>query len=127
MGVLSSRGAFMSKRRRFSGSGMRRSENVIHVSPSLMWELSWVRKMGLEDIDWDPERYCTCCRSRRADRGETVEDLAPPSQTRPKFLLQDDGEHATPSASTPGARSKSGGMPRHLKLVRPLRPEHENP
>ncbi|KYF75156.1 hypothetical protein BE11_01235 [Sorangium cellulosum] len=125
MGVLCSRGAPMSKRRWFQSSGMRCAGNVIHVSPMLMWELSWVRKMGLEDIDWDPERHCACCRLRRADRGETVEDLAPPSETRPKFFVCDDGEHATPSGSPPRARAPRGDTPRHLKLVRPLRPESE--
>ncbi|WP_437732379.1 hypothetical protein [Sorangium sp. So ce1335] len=113
----------MSKRRRFNSSGVRRSGNVIHVSPMLMWELSWVRKMGLEDIDWDPERDCLCCRAERIALGEPVEDLAPPSKTRPKLLLRDDVELATLSASPPRSPSGSGGMLRHLKLVRPLRPE----
>ncbi|XXX77800.1 hypothetical protein WMF30_03370 [Sorangium sp. So ce134] len=115
----------MSKRRWFHSNGMRRSGNVIHVSPMLMWELSWVRKMGLEDIDWDPERYCVCCTAERAARGEAVEALAPPSKTRPNLFVQDDGEHATPSGSPPRRPSRSGAMPRHLKLVRPPRPEPE--
>ncbi|WP_437619591.1 hypothetical protein [Sorangium sp. So ce1151] len=84
---------------------MRRSGNVIHVSPTLLWELSWVRKMGLEDIDWDPERYCCeCCTSLHAVRGEAVEDLVPLSKTRPKLLLRDDGDHATPCGSPITAR-----------------------
>ncbi|XXY44086.1 hypothetical protein WME91_29170 [Sorangium sp. So ce269] len=117
----------MSKRRRFNSNGMRRSGNVIHVSPTLMWELSWVQKMGLDDIDWDPQRHCECCRAERATPGEAVDDLAPPSETRPKLLLPDSGEHAAPSGSPSRARSERGGMPRHLKLVRPLRPEPEEP
>ncbi|WP_437303757.1 hypothetical protein [Sorangium sp. So ce388] len=117
----------MSKLRSFSSNGMRCSGNLIHVSSAQMWELAWVRKMGLEDIDWDPERYCACCRAERVARGAAVEDLAPPSQTRPKFPLRDHGEHATPSASASRARSASSGMPKHLKLVRPLRSEAEEP
>ncbi|XXT19267.1 hypothetical protein WME94_54490 [Sorangium sp. So ce429] len=113
----------MSKRRRFNSNGMRRSGNVIHVNPTLMW----VQNLGLDDIDWDPERLCECCRAERAARGEAVEDLAPPSESRPKLLLPDSGEHAAPSGSPSRARSERGGMPRHLKLVRPLRPEHEEP
>ncbi|AUX28532.1 MULTISPECIES: hypothetical protein [Sorangium] len=113
----------MSKRRWFHSSGVRRSGNVIHVSPTLMWELSWVRKMGLEDIDWDPERYCACCIAERATRGEAVEDLAPPSKTRPDFFVRDDDVHAAPSGGPP--RGASGAMPRHLKLVRAPRPEPE--
>ncbi|WP_437953841.1 hypothetical protein WME98_26435 [Sorangium sp. So ce296] len=113
----------MSKRRWFSSNGMHRSGNVIHVSPTLMWELSWVRKMGLEDIDWDPARYCVCCRAERAALGEAVEELAPPSKARPNLFVRDDGEHATPSCGPPRSPSGSGGMPRHLKLVRPPRPE----
>ncbi|WP_437827790.1 hypothetical protein [Sorangium sp. So ce1153] len=116
----------MSKRRWFSSNGMRRSGNVIHVSPTLLWELSWVRKMGLEDIDWDPERYCLCCRGERADRGEAVEALAPPpSEARPKLLLREDGEDAAASAGASRARSARRGMPRHVKLVRLLRPKPE--
>ncbi|WP_233561030.1 hypothetical protein [Sorangium cellulosum] len=108
----------MPKRRRFSSNGMRRSGNVIHVSSTLMWELSWVRKMGLEDIDWDPLRDCLCCRAERAARGETVEDLAPPpSDTQPKLLLRrDDDEDATSSASPSRARTTRGGM-RHPTLL----------
>ncbi|AUX29215.1 MULTISPECIES: hypothetical protein [Sorangium] len=116
----------MSKRRWLHSSGMRRADNVIHVSPMLMWELSWVRKMGLEDIDWDPGRYCVCCRAERAARGEAVEALAPPSKTRPDCFMRDDGEHATPSGSPPRSPSGRGGMPLHLKLVRPPRPEPED-
>ncbi|WP_437588192.1 hypothetical protein [Sorangium sp. So ce1000] len=83
----------MAKRRRFSGNGTRRSGNVIHVSPRLMWELAWLRKLGLEDVDWDPELFCPHCRAERAARGEPVEEeLTPPSGTWPKFSLHDD-EH----------------------------------
>ncbi|WP_441291080.1 hypothetical protein ACSRUE_11740 [Sorangium sp. KYC3313] len=80
----------MAKARRFSGSGMRRSGNVIHVSPRLMWELAWLRKLGLEDVDWDPELCCLHCRAERAERGEPVEDLAPPSGAWLKLPLHDD-------------------------------------
>jgi hypothetical protein len=62
----------VAKRRRFSGNGTRRSGNVIHVSPRLMWELAWLRKLGLEDVDWDPELCCPHCRAQRAARGEPV-------------------------------------------------------
>ncbi|WP_437795039.1 hypothetical protein [Sorangium sp. So ce693] len=84
----------MAKRRRFGGNGTRRSGNVIHVSPRLMWELAWLRKLGLEDVDWDPELCCPRCRAERAARGEPVEDqdLAPISGTWPKLPLHDD-EH----------------------------------
>ncbi|WP_437853194.1 hypothetical protein [Sorangium sp. So ce363] len=80
----------MAKRRGFSGNGTRRSGNVIHVSPRLLWELAWLRKLGLEDVDWDPELCCPHCRAERAARWEPVEDLAPPSGTWPKFLRDDD-------------------------------------
>ncbi|WP_242515279.1 hypothetical protein [Sorangium cellulosum] len=90
------------------------------MSSTLMWELSWVRKLGLEDIDWDPERYCEHCRAERAARGEAVEDIAPPSETRIKFRLLGDGKDAMPSASASPAR---GGKPRRMKLVRLTRPD----
>jgi hypothetical protein len=115
----------MAKRRRISSSGMRRSENVIHVSQMLMWELAWVKKMGLEDVDWDPERDCPHCRAERAARGELVEDLTPPSGTRPRFLLHGDEEHVTHASRASRTRSQRGGKPRHMKLVRLPRIEHE--
>ncbi|WP_437894941.1 hypothetical protein [Sorangium sp. So ce124] len=80
----------MAKRRRFSDNGTRRSGNVIHVSPRLMWELAWLRKLGLEDVDWDPEICCPHCRAEGAARGEPVEDLTPPSRTWPKLPLHED-------------------------------------
>ncbi|WP_437598177.1 hypothetical protein [Sorangium sp. So ce590] len=79
-------------KRRFRGNGMHRSGNVTHVSRMMMWELSMVRKLGLEDVDWDPEHGCPLCRAERAARGEPVEELTPPSGTRPKLPLHDD-EH----------------------------------
>ena len=84
------------------------------------WERRMVRKLGLEDIDWDPERYCELCRAERAARGEAVEDIAPPSETRIKFRLLGDGKGAMPSASASPAR---GGKPRRMKLVRLTRPD----
>jgi hypothetical protein len=115
----------MAKRRRFSGNGVRRSGNVIHVSPRLMWELAWLRKLGLEDTGWDPERYCPHCRAERAARGEPVEDLTPPSGPRLKFLLHDgDDTHATPTRRASRTGGKRGGKPRPMKLVRPPRSEH---
>ncbi|WP_437764236.1 hypothetical protein WMF27_36520 [Sorangium sp. So ce281] len=80
----------MAKRRRFNGNGTRRSDNVIHVSPRLMWELAWLRKLGIEDVDWDPELCCPECRAERAARGEPVEELTPPSGIGLKLPLPED-------------------------------------
>jgi hypothetical protein len=113
----------MAKRRRISGNGMRHSGNVIHVSSRLRWELALVRTLGLEDVDWDPELCCPHCRAERAARGEPVEDLTPPSGTRPKLLLDD--EDATPTRRARPTCSKGGGTSRPLKLVRPPWGEHE--
>lgn len=114
----------MAKRRRFSGSGMRRSGNVVHVSPRLMWELAWVRKLGLEDVDWDPALYCPHCRAEGAARGEPMEDLSPPSRTRLKLLPHDD-THRTPVRRASRSGSRRGGKPRPTKLVPPPRSEHD--
>lgn len=117
----------MSKRRRFLPNGTRRSGNVIHVSTMQMWEAAWVRKLGLEDVDWHPERDCEHCRAERAARGEAVEDITPPSGSRLKFLLLGDREQAWPSASVSRARRENGRISRHLKLVRSLRSKHKKP
>ncbi|WP_437523150.1 hypothetical protein WME79_33500 [Sorangium sp. So ce726] len=53
----------MSRRRRINTNDMPRSGNVIHVSARQMWELAWVRKLGLEDIEWDPAHSCEHCSS----------------------------------------------------------------
>ncbi|WP_437894176.1 hypothetical protein [Sorangium sp. So ce124] len=117
----------MPKRRRIDTSDMPRSGNVIYVSTRQMWELSWVRKLGLEDIDWNPARYCEHCRAERADRGDAVEDIVPPSGTQPRFLPQDDGEHTAPSVGASRARSERGGTPRPPENVLSPQPERTDP
>ncbi|WP_437586729.1 hypothetical protein [Sorangium sp. So ce1000] len=65
----------MSKHRRNNASDMPRSENVNHLSARERWELAWVRRLGLEDVSWDAERYCEHCRAERAARDEAAEDI----------------------------------------------------
>ncbi|WP_437294067.1 hypothetical protein [Sorangium sp. So ce426] len=114
----------MPKRRPINTTNMPRSGNVPHVSARERWELAWLRKLGLENIAWDPARFCEDCRAERAAQGEDVEDVAPPSGMRSNFLTPDDGGDATPSANTPRARSESDGKPAHLALARPRRPDY---
>jgi hypothetical protein len=90
------------------------------------WERKWVRKMGLEDIPWDPERCCEHCIAERAARGEAVEEVAPPSGSRPKLLLGLGWAKTPPGAGGPKGRSKGGGKLTLLKLVRSSRIERED-
>ncbi|KYF61983.1 hypothetical protein BE11_43810 [Sorangium cellulosum] len=85
------------------------------------WERAWVREFGLEDIDWDPERCCEQCMAGRAARGEAVEELAPPSGVRPRFLLGLDRAKDTSSTDEQRRKDSHHGKPTHLKLVRPSR------
>jgi hypothetical protein len=124
MGGLIREGAPMSKRRPINTANMPRSGNAIHASAREMWELAWLRKLGLEDIAWDAARYCEDCRAERAAQGEDVEDIAPPSGTRSNFLTPDDGEDTTPSANAPRTRGESDGKLAHLALARPRRPDY---
>ncbi|KYG01113.1 hypothetical protein BE21_56805 [Sorangium cellulosum] len=80
------------------------------------WERKWVRKMGLEDIPWDPERCCEHCIAERAARGEAVEEVAPPSGSRPKLL-----RGIPPGAGGSKGWSKRGGKQTLLKLARSKR------
>ncbi|WP_437912147.1 hypothetical protein WME73_33320 [Sorangium sp. So ce302] len=66
----------MSNQRRNNTSDMPRSGNVNHLSARERWELAWVRRLGLEDVQWDAERYCEHCRAERAAREEAAEDIA---------------------------------------------------
>ncbi|WP_437853200.1 hypothetical protein [Sorangium sp. So ce363] len=112
----------MSKRRPINTTNMPRSGNVIHVSAREMWELAWLRKLGLEDVEWDAGRFCEECRAERAAQREDVEDIAPPSGMRFYFLIPG-GEDTTPSANAPRTRSESDGKPTPLTLARPRRPD----
>jgi hypothetical protein len=66
----------MSNHRRNDTSDMPRSGNVKQLSARERWELAWVRRLGLEDVTWDAERYCEHCRAERAAREEAAEDIA---------------------------------------------------
>ncbi|WP_433933393.1 hypothetical protein AB3662_03700 [Sorangium cellulosum] len=91
------------------------------------WERAWVREFGLEDIDWDPERCCEQCMARRTARGDTVEELAPPSGIRPKLLTDLGWVRDTPSADDPRLQSSRRSEPTHLKLVQAPRLELDDP
>lgn len=89
------------------------------------WERMWVRKLGLDDIPWDPEQCCEHCVAKRAARGEAVEEPVPPSGSRAKPVLSHGWAKIPPSASGPKARSKRGGKLTVLKLVRSPRVERK--
>ncbi|WP_437973680.1 hypothetical protein WMF11_33745 [Sorangium sp. So ce295] len=72
----------MSNHRRNNTSDMPRSGNVSHLSARERWELAWVRRLGLEDVNWDAEGYCEDCRAERAAREEAAEDIANTPETR---------------------------------------------
>ncbi|WP_437318009.1 hypothetical protein [Sorangium sp. So ce385] len=82
--------------------------------------------MGLEDIPWDPERYCEHCVAERAARGEAVEEVAPPSGSRPKLLLGLGWAKTPPGAGGPKGRSKGSGKQTLLKLVRSSRSKRKD-
>ncbi|KYG07554.1 hypothetical protein BE21_28855 [Sorangium cellulosum] len=82
--------------------------------------------MGLEDIPWDPERCCEHCIAERAARGEAVEEVAPPSGSRPKLLLRLGGATTPPGAGGRKGRSKGGGKQTLLKLVRSSRSKRKD-
>ncbi|WP_437928501.1 hypothetical protein WMF37_04390 [Sorangium sp. So ce291] len=56
-----------------------------------------------------------------------MEELAPPSGSRPKPLLGLDWEKTPPRAGGPKGRSKRDGKPTLLKLVRSPRRERKDP
>ncbi|WP_437814805.1 hypothetical protein [Sorangium sp. So ce1078] len=91
------------------------------------WERKWVRKLGLEDIPWDPERCCEHCVAKRAARGEAVEELVPPSGSRATPLLGLGWARSSSSADSSKGRSKRGGKLTLLKLVRSPRREGNDP
>ncbi|WP_437578197.1 hypothetical protein [Sorangium sp. So ce887] len=74
-----------------------------------------VRKLGLEDIPWDPEQCCEHCIAKRAARGEAVEELVPPSENRAKLLLSLGWAKTPPGA---GARERRSNRRGKLELVR---------
>ena len=82
------------------------------------WERRMVRKLGLDDIPWDPERCCEHCMAKLGARGEAVEELAPPSGSRSKLLSGLAWAKTPPRVGRRGARSKHGGKRTLLKLVR---------
>ncbi|WP_437653850.1 hypothetical protein [Sorangium sp. So ce1182] len=86
------------------------------------WERKWVRKLGLDDIPWDPERCCEHCIATQVARGEAVEELAPSSGSRPKPLLGLGWEKTPPRVGGPKGRSKLT----LLKLVRSPRRERKD-
>ncbi|WP_437571455.1 hypothetical protein [Sorangium sp. So ce542] len=82
--------------------------------------------MGLEDIPWDPERCCEHCIAERAARGEAMEEVAPPSGSRPKLLLGLGWAKTPPGAGGPTGWSKCGGKQTLLKLVRSPRSKRKD-
>lgn len=90
------------------------------------WEQMWVRRLGLEDVDWDPELYCPHCIVKRAAREEVMEELAPPSGRRPRLLLSFGLARLPPRAGGRKRRSKRRGKRVLLKLVRLARIERED-
>ncbi|AUX28846.1 uncharacterized protein SOCE836_009310 [Sorangium cellulosum] len=87
------------------------------------WERKWVRKMGLDDIPWDPEQCCEHCLAARAARGDAVEEIAPPSESRPKPLLIVGEPKTAAGAGGPKRPSKRRGK---LRLVRSPRVERKD-
>ena len=90
------------------------------------WEREWVRKLGLDDIPWDPEQCCELCIAKRAARGEAVEELVPPSENRAKLLLSLGWAKTPPTAVGPRGRSKRRGKLRLVKLERTARRERKD-
>lgn len=115
----------MPKRRKSLSSNMPRSGNVIHVSQVQLLDLAWVKKFGLEDVDWDPATCCPECIAERAERGEIVEELDPPSGTRVRSSVVLDVERAAPAARGRRASRKRSGERPQLKLVRSRTPDEK--
>jgi hypothetical protein len=72
----------MPKHRRSRGDNPPPSGKRPSLSKMGEWERMWVRRLGLEDIDWDPEKYCVHCIAEREAREAAAEELAPPSGPR---------------------------------------------
>jgi hypothetical protein len=113
----------MSMRRKSSRDDLPPSRRRPSLSGLGEWERKWVRKMGLDDIPWDPEQCCEHCLAERAARGEAVEEVAPPSESRPKPLLSVGWATTPPGAGVPKGRSKRRGQ---LRLVRSPRVERKD-
>ncbi|MGK4007414.1 hypothetical protein WMF31_32630 [Sorangium sp. So ce1036] len=85
-----------------------------------------VRKLGLEDIDWDPEQYCKHCIAKRAARGEAVAEVAPSSDSRPKLRVSLGWAKTPAVARSPKGWSKRRGKLTLVKLVRAARRERQD-
>lgn len=116
----------MPKRRKFPSGKFPRSGNVIHVSRVQLLDLAMVKKLGLEDVDWEPATCCHHCIEERIVRGEVVEESAPPSGTGWQLSGIFDAEALAPSARAPRASRKRRDTRPRLRLVRPRVPDHEN-
>ncbi|WP_129345323.1 hypothetical protein [Sorangium cellulosum] len=85
-----------------------------------------VRTLGLEDIDWDPERYCKHCIAKRAAREEAVAEVAPPSDSRPKLRVSLGWAKTVAAARSPIGWSKRRGKLTLVKVVRAARRERKD-
>jgi hypothetical protein len=46
------------------------------LSPREQWEQEMVRKLGLEDVEWDPQESCSCCAAEREAQAEEAREEA---------------------------------------------------
>ena len=105
-------------RRNSSGSDVPPSGR--RPSPSAMgeWERMWVRRLGLEDVEWDPELHCEHCIAKRAAWEAVMEELASRSGNRPKLRLSPGWEKIPLRAGRRSRRSKGRCRRLLLKMVR---------
>jgi hypothetical protein len=86
------------------------------LNERVAWEQMWVRRLGLEDVEWDPEESCEHCIAKRAAREAVMEELVSRSGNRSRQRLS---HGAIPSRAGRRRRRSKGRCRRLLlKLVR---------
>jgi hypothetical protein len=111
-------------RRKSSGNDVPPLERRPSLSARVEWERMWVRRFGLDDVEWDPEESCEHCIEKRAAREAVMAELASRSGNRPKRRVS-----YGPSPSRMGGRMKRSrrhGRRLLLKLVRLARLDRED-
>jgi hypothetical protein len=96
------------------------------LSARVEWERMWVRRLGLEDVEWDPKLHCEHCIAKRVARAAVMEELASRSGSWPKLRLSGGWAKHPPRAGGRKRRSKGRCRRLLLKLVRLARLEHED-
>ncbi|WP_437677655.1 hypothetical protein [Sorangium sp. So ce131] len=67
-----------------------------------------MRELGLDDVAWDPERYCEQCIAKHAARDDAAAELDPAHGIRPRLLKNRGSEATTPAGGAPRERPKPG-------------------